>query len=188
MPGAWKSQPAPGKAQGFRGQDTVERHGGLSIVMEKIVQWEQENLASKDREMIDDFRLWGSGRGVVWVDHLQKGGCARRWRVPSTTPTLHSQRVKPSPLWSRLCRETRIGSGLARIAQILWGKAPWGVGIACPPPLAHRVVAPHRRGMEVEGANPRFLALVRHRGGGGGARQNPPPLPFSGSLNRTAKN
>ena len=28
MPGAWKSQPAPGKARGFRGQDTVEGHGG----------------------------------------------------------------------------------------------------------------------------------------------------------------
>ena len=28
----------PGKARGFRGQDTVERHDGLSVAMEKIVQ------------------------------------------------------------------------------------------------------------------------------------------------------
>ena len=62
MPGAWKSQPAPGKAQGFRGQDTVERHDGLSVVMEKLDQWEQENPASNGRGMIDDFRLWGSRR------------------------------------------------------------------------------------------------------------------------------
>ena len=26
-----------GKARGFRGQDTVERHDGLDVVMEKIV-------------------------------------------------------------------------------------------------------------------------------------------------------
>ena len=31
----------PGKARGFRGHDTVERHGGLNVVMEKIDQWEQ---------------------------------------------------------------------------------------------------------------------------------------------------
>ena len=49
----------PGKARGFRGQDTVERHGGLDVVMEKIVQWEQETPASNGREIIDDSRLWG---------------------------------------------------------------------------------------------------------------------------------
>ena len=50
----------PGKAQGFRGQDSVEGHGGFDVVMEKVVQWEQENPASNGREMIDDFRLAGS--------------------------------------------------------------------------------------------------------------------------------
>ena len=58
MPGAWKSQPAPGKAQGFRGRDTVERRGGLHVVMEKIDSWEQEHPASNGREMIDDFRCF----------------------------------------------------------------------------------------------------------------------------------
>ena len=61
-PGSWKSQPAPGKARGFRGQDTVERHAGLDVVMEKIDQWEQENPASNGRGMIGDFHLWGSRR------------------------------------------------------------------------------------------------------------------------------
>ena len=52
----------PGKARGFRGQDTVERHDGLSVVMEKIDQWEQETPPSTGRGMIDDFHLWGSRR------------------------------------------------------------------------------------------------------------------------------
>ena len=126
----------------------------------------------------------GHARAVIWVATLQKGGGAwrwrTRWRVPSTTPTLHSQRAKPSPSWSGLCPGIRIGRGLARIARLLWGKARWGAGIACPP-LARRVVAPHGEGEEVEGATPRFLALVRHRGGGGGhAKIHHLPSPFRG--------
>ena len=42
------------------GQDTVERHCGLDVLKEKIVQREQENPASNGREVIDDFRLRGS--------------------------------------------------------------------------------------------------------------------------------
>ena len=64
----------PGKARGFRGQDTVERHDGLDVVMEKIVQWEQENPASNGREMIDDFRLRGSRTWRRMGGHLTKGG------------------------------------------------------------------------------------------------------------------
>ena len=64
----------PGKARGFRGQDTFERHGGFDVVMEKIVQWEQENPASKGREMIDDFRLRGSRTWRRMGGHLTKGG------------------------------------------------------------------------------------------------------------------
>ena len=40
--------------------DTVERHGGLNVVMEKINQLEQETPASNGAGMIDDFRLRGS--------------------------------------------------------------------------------------------------------------------------------
>jgi len=41
-------------------RDTVERHGGFSAALKKILQREQEKPASNGREMIDDFRLWGS--------------------------------------------------------------------------------------------------------------------------------
>ena len=51
--------------------------------------------------------------------------------------------------------EIRIGRGLARIPRILRGKAACGAGIARPR-LARRVVAPHGRGEEVEGATPPF--------------------------------
>ena len=78
-----------------------------------------------------------------------------RWRVPSTTPTLHSQRAKPSPSWSRLCPGIRSGSGLARIPRVLCGKAR-----AAP---ALRVPAPHG-------------ASWRHTGGGGSGGSDPPFL------------
>ena len=42
--------------------DTVERHGGFNAVVEKILQWEQENPVPKGRGSIDSFRLWGSRR------------------------------------------------------------------------------------------------------------------------------
>ena len=62
MPGAWKWQPARQSWRIQGGQDTIERHASLDVVMEKIVQWEQENPASNGRGLIDDFRLWESRR------------------------------------------------------------------------------------------------------------------------------
>ena len=64
------------KAHGFRGQDTVERHGGLDVVMEKVVQWEQESPGLNERGMIDSFRLWGSSRCRQMGRHLSDGGVA----------------------------------------------------------------------------------------------------------------
>ena len=63
----------PGKARGLRGQDTVEGYGGFDVVMERAVQWEQENPASNDHEMIDDFRLRGSRTWRRMGGHLTKG-------------------------------------------------------------------------------------------------------------------
>lgn len=40
--------------------DTVEGHGGFDVVMEKVVQWEQEDPAPNGRQSIHDFRLAGS--------------------------------------------------------------------------------------------------------------------------------
>ena len=149
MPGSEKVQPARQSWQSQGSQDTVERHGGLDVVMEKIVQWEQENPATNGRRMIDDFRLRGSRTWRRRGGPLTKGGWRTRWRtwrrVPSTTPTLHSQRAKSSPLWSRLCPETRIGQGLARISRVFRDKAPSGADPRVAR-LAWRVVAPHGRG------------------------------------------
>ena len=58
-------------------RDTVERHGGLNVVVEKVLQWEQENPASNGREMIDDFRLRGARTWRRMGGHLTKGG----WRT-----------------------------------------------------------------------------------------------------------
>ena len=49
----------------------------------------------------------------------------------------------------------QIGRGLARIAQILWGKAPCGTASRCPR-LAGRVVAPHGRGRKWRERPPLF--------------------------------
>ncbi len=40
--------------------DTVERHGGLDAVVDKIDQAEEETPASAGAGWIDNFRLWGS--------------------------------------------------------------------------------------------------------------------------------
>ena len=81
-----------------------------------------------------------------------------------TTPSLHYQRAQPSPLWSRLCLETRIGRGLARIPRVLCGKAPCGAAPARSR-LARPVVAPPGRGRKWR-ERPRFLAADAPRGRG----------------------
>ena len=57
--------------------DTVEGHSGFDVVMEKVVQWEQENPASHGRETINDFRLRGSRTWRRRGGHLTNGG----WRT-----------------------------------------------------------------------------------------------------------
>ena len=148
--------------------DTVERHSGLQAVVGKFDQAEEETAPWPAQDGSTISASGGRGRGVVEVATLQSGGGARRWltrwRTLLTTATLLSQRAKPSPLWSRLCPETRIGRGLARIARVLRGKAPCGAGIACPPPRTARRGAA-LEGEEVEGATPIFSPLMRQRRG-----------------------
>ncbi len=78
MPGSEKVQPAPpsSRIQGG-GQDTVARHDRFSAAVKKVLQWEQDNLASKGREMIDDFCRWGRSRRRGIDAPLRKEG----WRV-----------------------------------------------------------------------------------------------------------
>ena len=52
----------PRQSSRIQGSGHRRHHGGLDVVIEKIVQWQQKNPASNGRGMIDDFRLWGSRR------------------------------------------------------------------------------------------------------------------------------
>ena len=74
--------------------DTLERHGGFNAVVKKILQWEQENPASKGRGMIDNFRLWWSERCRQIGAHSTKGAwCAEVVRGPEP----FSRRRPPPP-------------------------------------------------------------------------------------------
>ena len=145
----------PGKAHGFRGQDTVERHDGLSVVMEKIDQWEQENPASNGREMIDDFRLRGSNRCRQMGRPLSDGG---GWRsnmaaiLLRTTP--FSQRAEPSPVWFWTFPKRRIRSGTTRIPRVGCGKAKRGC--ASRVPSSPGATARRTRGVLVVRATPPY--------------------------------
>ena len=99
----------PGKGRGFRGQDTVERHGGFDVVREKIVQWEQESPAFNGREMIDDFRLRGSRTWRRMGGPVTKGG----WR----TQVVHDFDNYKSALSE--------GGALAVVVQVVPGNPHW---------------------------------------------------------------
>ena len=66
--------------------DTVEGHGGLDAVMEKVVQGEQETPDSNSRERIDDFRLRGSRTWRRRGGHLTKRG----WRTEVAHQVAHA--------------------------------------------------------------------------------------------------
>ena len=57
--------------------DTVESPGGFNAVVEKILQWEQENPVPKGRGSIDNFRLRGSRPCRRMGGHLTRVG----WRI-----------------------------------------------------------------------------------------------------------
>ena len=118
----------PGKARGITGQDTVERHGGLSVVKEKSVQWEQENPASNGREMIDDFRLRGSRTWRGMDEPLRNEG----WRVEVAHVVAHVVAHDCDHYKSALPE----GKALAVVVQAVPGKPHWTrVGADSPSPL-----------------------------------------------------
>ena len=157
--------------------DTVEGHGGLGVVMERVVQWERETPASDARERIDDFSLAGSRtwrrRGV----HLTKRG----WHTEVAHQVAHAFDHRNASLSE--------GKALAVVVQAVPGNPHWTrVGTDCPRRLRQpwrgsgwRVPAssgaPRLEGEEVVRATPWFSALVRHRAGGGGALENSHHLP-----------
>ena len=111
----------PGKAGGFRVQeDTVERHGGLDVVMEKIDQREQETPTSNEREMIDVFRLWGSRTWRQMAFHPFDGG-EEIWH--GSDPATHNASLSE-------------GKAFAVVVQVVPGSPHWKrVGTECPNPL-----------------------------------------------------
>ena len=70
----------PAKLADSGGQDTVERHGGFDVVMEKIVLWKQKNPASNGSTISVSG---GQGGGVGPTRHPKSPGGAQGWRVTS---------------------------------------------------------------------------------------------------------
>ena len=147
----------------------------------RVGESEQETGSLDDLGMIDDFRLWGSRRCRQSDAPPKNAGGASRWRVLSTTTTLLSQRAEPSPLWMKLCLESRMGRGITSIFRSLCDKAKRGCALRVPLPSGG--TARSTRGVLVEGATPPFLLLVHHRRGLTGAYSGAQlTLPSAGSL------
>ncbi len=103
---------------------TVERHSGLDVVMEKVVQWEQETPASDGRERIDDFRLAGSRTWRRRGGHLTKRG----WRTEVAHQVAHAFDHRNTSLSE--------GEVLAAVVQTVPGNPHWTrVGTDCLNPL-----------------------------------------------------
>ena len=114
----------PGKARGFRVQDTVESHGGLDVVMEKINQSEPERPTSNGREMIDDFRLRGSRTCRGMDAPLRNEG----WRVGVAHEVARPFNNPNAPLSE--------GEVLPVVVQVVPGNPHWTrVGTDCPNPM-----------------------------------------------------
>ena len=78
MPESEKVQPARQSWRFQGGQDTIERHGGLDVVMEKIDQWKQA-IPSGERETAAAGVMEGLG------ERSPRSG-VRRGRSPSPAP------------------------------------------------------------------------------------------------------
>ena len=123
VPGSEKVEPARQSSRIQGGQDTVERHAGLDPVMEKIVQREQETPTSNGREMIDDFRLWGSRPRRHMGGHLTNGG----WRM-EVAHVVARPFNNPNAALSE-------GEVLAVVVPAVSGNPQWTqVGTDCPNP------------------------------------------------------
>ena len=100
--------------------------------------------------------------------------------MTSTTTTLFSQRATPRRCGFGIFQKRRIRRGTTRISRVRCDKARRGYDSRVPP--SPGAVARRTRGVLVEGATPRFLALVRHRGGVSGPPFGPPLTPPLGGV------
>ena len=145
MPGSEKVQPARQSWRIQGGQDTIERHAGLDVVMEKIVQWEQAIPASNGRGLIDDFRLWGSRRWSRTDAPPKKprwrAGVARDFNHPNaflSEGEVLAVVVESFPVASRAIKASVMGEGEGSGGGDGGGqgRAPPGRGSKGPEPLA----------------------------------------------------
>ena len=154
----------PRKARGSRGQETVEGHGSLNVVVEKIDHWEQENPASNGREVMHDFRLPGSR---TWRRMGEYSTETRLFTEMAHTFDTHDGSLSEggalavvvgdfheTPHWTRddkhFPHPMRPSEARLRLAR---------------PPLARRGGAPHGRSAG-GGSDPQFLAADTPRGRG----------------------
>ena len=111
------------------------------------------------------FQLRGQGRGVVWVNILQRPGYSPGWRTLSIPTTVLSQRAEPSPLWLETFTKRRTGRGTTSISRIRCDQAKRGC--ASPAPPSPGAAARRTGGVLVVGATPYFWPLMRHGAGAG---------------------
>ena len=145
--------------------EIIERHVGFNAVVEKIVQWEQENPVTKGRRSIDDFRLWGSRQ-------------CRRMGEYSTETRLFTGMAHTLDNHNDSFSE---GGALAAVVSVLPGKPYWkrvgtdSPGLMRPSEASLRLAHPpspgaaarRARGVLVVGATPIFWPLMRHGAGAG---------------------
>ena len=147
-------------------QDTVERHGGLDVVMEKIVQWEQENPTSNGREMIDDFRLPGSRTWRHMGGPVTKGG--RRTQVVNGHRKCQGLIEPTIPVFPQAARpavsEREIGPGTG--SAVFWHARGLEIA-ACPAKLADS-------GCRTP-SNAMVASMSSWRRSSNGSRKTPPP-------------
>ena len=119
MPGSEKVQPARQSWRFQGGQDTIERHSGLDVVMEKVIQQEQVNPASNGRELIDDFRL---RRRRATRRSAVRGGSL--WTHFGTTSDAGPPQLKSTsrPPHSPVGCQTRLGSLSVRVRRFVTGQ------------------------------------------------------------------
>ena len=104
--------------------DTVERHGGLDSMVDKIDLADEETAASAGAGMIDNFRLRGSRTCRHMGGHLTNGG----WRTEVVHEVAHDFDKHNAPLSE--------GKALAVVVQAVPGNPHWTrVGADCPKPL-----------------------------------------------------
>ena len=112
--------------------ETLDRHGGIDAVVERVLQVEEQSASTDGPGMIDDFRLWGSLRCRQMGVPLSEGGVTLKGDMIVTPTTPFPQRAEPSPLWWGTFAKRRTGRRTTRISGVRYGKAKRGCASRVP--------------------------------------------------------